>query len=201
MRPCRTTVRPKTLCPSPAATLAAAAAVGFALTVPAAAERDCSPPSYWEYVGSASTSFERTARFVAGDGSVRVASNDLTVFTWSWREDGLRTCTNLSPATISDGTSNTIVLGERCTVTPLPPADLAHSCIGDVSAATTPGERPYAYSSLSYASLDYDGEKVVGSYVTTCVAKIAIRNPEKSGLTQRAPDVDCLREQIWPGPK
>lgn len=158
----------------------------------------CDPPPYWSYVGSAATSFERNARFTQGDGSVRFISNDLTVFTWSWRDDGLRTCTNLSPATIGDGTSNTIVLGERCTETPIAPANLRHSCIGDITAATAPGDRPYAYSSLSYSSLAYEDEEVVASYVTTCVAKMAIKNPDKSGLTQRAPDVDCLREQIWP---
>jgi hypothetical protein len=181
------------------ATLALAAAATLVSMAPAFADA-CTPPPYWAYVGSAATSFERNARFDLGDGSVRAISNDLTVFTWSWRDDGLRACTNLSPATLTDGSSNTIVLGERCTETPLPPANLEHSCIGDITAATSPSERPFAYSSLSYSSLAYDGEDVVASYVTTCVAKIAIKDPSKSGLTQRAPDVECLREQIWPEP-
>ncbi len=167
----------------------------------ALAAGQCEPQPYWQYVGSAATSFERNARFILGDGSVRQISNDLTVFTWSWRDDGLRACTNLSPATASDGNSNTIVLGEQCTETPILPENLEHSCIGDVSAATAAGERPFAYSSLSYSSLAYDGEDVVASYVTTCVAKMAIKDPTKPGLTQRAPDVECLREQIWPGPQ
>jgi hypothetical protein len=166
-----------------------------------AAEGQCSPQPYWQYVGSAATSFERNARFVQGNGSVRFVSNDLTVFTWAWRDDGLRACTNLSPATLTDGNSNTIVFGERCTEMPIAPENLEHSCIGDVSAATAAGERPFAYSSLSYSSLAYDGEDVVASYVTTCVAKMAIKDPSKPGLTQRAPDVECLREQIWPGLK
>jgi hypothetical protein len=177
------------------AALGAAAMLGS--VAPALAE-SCTPPSYWAYVGSAATSFERNARFLLGDGSVRQISNDLTVFTWSWSDEGFRTCTNLSPATVADGTSNTVVLGERCTETPIPPENLQHSCIGDITAATAPGERPFAYSSLSYSSLAYDGETVVASYVTTCVAKLAIKDPTKSGLTQRAPDVECLREQIWP---
>jgi hypothetical protein len=171
------------------------------VTGTALAAGQCEPQPYWQYVGSAATSFERNARFELGNGSVRFVSNDLTVFTWAWREDGLRTCTNLSPATLTDGTSNTVVLGERCTETPIPPENLEHSCIGDVSAATADGERPFAYSSLSYSSLAYDGEDVVASYVTTCVAKMAIKDPTKPGLTQRAPDVECLREQIWPGPQ
>ncbi len=41
----------------------------------------------------------------------------------------------------------------------------------------------------------------MASYVTTCVAKMAIKDPTKAGLTQRAPDVECLREQIWPDAK
>lgn len=179
--------------------LAAAGLCGATGTALAAGQ--CEPQPYWQYVGSAATSFERNARFELGNGSVRQVSNDLTVFTWSWREDGLRTCTNLSPATLTDGTSNTVVLGEQCTETPIPPENLAHSCIGDITAATAAGERPFAYSSLSYSSLAYDGEDVVASYVTTCVAKMAIKDPAKSGLTQRAPDVECLREQIWPEPQ
>jgi hypothetical protein len=182
---------------SPCAAGLAAALATAAMAGPALAEA-CDPPPYWKYVGSASTSFERNARFELGDGSVRQISNDLTVFTWSWRDDGLRTCTNLSPATLSDGTSNTVVFGERCTETPIPPENLEHSCIGDITAATAAGDRPFAYSSMSYSSLAYDGEEVIASYVTTCVAKMAIRDPAKSGLTQRAPDVACLREQIWP---
>ncbi len=185
--------------PRAAAALAAAAlAAGLLGTAGPALAEACDPPPYWAYVGSAATSFERNARFELGDGSVRQISNDLTVFTWSWRDDGLRTCTNLSPATLTDGTSNTVIFGERCTETPIPPENLAHSCIGDITAATADGERPFAYSSLSYSSLAYDGEEVVASYVTTCVAKMAIKDPAKSGLTQRAPDVACLREQIWP---
>lgn len=178
------------------------AATGLcSVTGTALADGHCAPQPYWQYVGSAATSFERNARFELGNGSVRQVSNDLTVFTWSWRDDGLRTCTNLSPATLTDGTSNTIVLGERCTETPIPPENLEHSCIGDVTAATAAGERPFAYSSLSYSSLAYDGEEVVASYVTTCVAKMAIKDPRKPALTQRAPDVECLREQIWPDAK
>ncbi len=126
------------------------AATGLcSVTGTALADGHCAPQPYWQYVGSAATSFERNARFELGNGSVRQVSNDLTVFTWSWRDDGLRTCTNLSPATLTDGTSNTIVLGERCTETPIPPENLEHSCIGDVTAATAAGERPFAYSSLS----------------------------------------------------
>ena len=180
-----------------AAGLVCLAGLSFA-TGSALADGHCTPQPYWQYVGSAATSFERNARF--GDGSVRFVSNDLTVFTWAWRENGLRTCTNLSPATLNDGTSNTIIQGERCTETAIPPQNLQHSCIGDITAATAASERPFAYSSLSYSSLAYDGEDVVASYVTTCVAKMAIRDPTKSGLTQRAPDVECLREQIWPDP-
>ena len=41
----------------------------------------------------------------------------------------------------------------------------------------------------------------LASYVTTCVAKMAIKDPRKPALTQRAPDVECLREQIWPDAK